>query len=236
MVQMALRHRWGVSGWFLKVRSRFQDTVLRSQSPLRGSLFFLLCETPAVSVQACLRVTSPISSDPNRRPRRNRYQEAHPLIEVFTDAHETDLVTGSEATKRLFLFTTQEPMTRAAIDSHGVRPRGSGGAAPRSSVIVGGSETPVSFAGCMARGLHHNRCATSRDVTSTSLTSAAFSDRAPTRVVPQLLRRGRGASAGSSPQQGEGHAATIAKRPKLRRLLRATAHHVMDARRINTWL
>jgi hypothetical protein len=46
--------------------------------------------------------------------------EGHPLIEVFSEAHETDLVTGSEATKRLFLFTTQEPMTPAAIDSHGV--------------------------------------------------------------------------------------------------------------------
>jgi hypothetical protein len=46
--------------------------------------------------------------------------EGHPLIEVFSDAHETDLVTSSEATNRLFLFTTQEPMTPAAIDSHGV--------------------------------------------------------------------------------------------------------------------
>jgi hypothetical protein len=46
--------------------------------------------------------------------------EGRPLIEVFSDVHETDLVTGSEATKRLFLFTTQDPMTPAATDSHGV--------------------------------------------------------------------------------------------------------------------
>jgi hypothetical protein len=46
--------------------------------------------------------------------------EGHPLIEVFSNVHETDLVTGSEATRRLYLFTAQESMTPAAIDSHGV--------------------------------------------------------------------------------------------------------------------
>lgn len=46
--------------------------------------------------------------------------EGDPLIDVFSKAHEIDLVTGSEATKRLFLFTTEDVMNPAGIDNHGV--------------------------------------------------------------------------------------------------------------------
>ena len=53
--------------------------------------------------------------------------QGDPLIEVFGDDHETDLVTGSEATQRLFLFTTQDSMTPAAADIHGVWFKGSSG-------------------------------------------------------------------------------------------------------------